>query len=387
MDPTSGPAGTTFQFSGSDFIPGDTTIAVTLNGAAFGTVGSDGTGAVSFKLNTSANTPAGTYTVRATDSAGHSAETSFTVTAVPAGSPTLTVAPASGPPGTVFTFVGQQLHAEYPCRRLARRPGAGPGEYRCHRHRHADLVDHRNTAPARYTLAVDQGARSASAQYEVAAGSGTPLTGQGLYVTLAWTDPPAQSAAGQKLVNDLDLTVDGPGGSVFGNGGAAADRKNNVEAVRIEKPAAGTYVITVTAASINGSFGAQPYALVATTKQNFGTGSSVDLGQPNAGTLSGVVYADLDRDGVRDTGEPGIAGATVVVRQVGGALSRQATTDAAGSYQFTEPARRRLHDHRRPARRLQDTTPAPMNRTIVTGANTAPDIGAAAMLHLPDVRR
>ena len=60
VDPTSGPAGTTFQFSGSDFIPNDTTIAVTLNGAAFGTVGSDSTGAVSFKLNTSANTPAGT---------------------------------------------------------------------------------------------------------------------------------------------------------------------------------------------------------------------------------------------------------------------------------------------------------------------------------------
>ncbi|MFN8464332.1 MAG: SdrD B-like domain-containing protein [Caldilineaceae bacterium] len=105
--------------------------------------------------------------------------------------------------------------------------------------------------------------------------------------------------------------------------------------MRIEKPTAGAYIVTVRAASVNGSFGAQPYALVATSKQNFGTGSSVDLGQPNAGALSGVVFADLDRDGVRDQGEPGLAGATAVVRQVSGALNRQATTDAAGAYQFT----------------------------------------------------
>ncbi len=342
VDPTSGPAGTTFEFSGSDFIPNDTTIAVTLNGAAFGTVGSDSAGAVSFKLNTSANTPAGTYTVQATDSAGRSAETSFSVTAVPAGSPKLTVTPASGPPGTTFTFVASNFTAGTPADVSLDGQALGQVNIDATGTVTLTLSTTGSTAPARYTLAVAQGARSASAQYEVTAGSGTPLTGQGLYVTLAWTDPPAQSAAGQKLVNDLDLTVDGPGGRVFGNGGTAADRKNNVEAVRIEKPAAGSLCRHGAGASVNGTFGTQPYALVATTRQNFGTGSSVDLGQPNAGTLSGVVFADLDRDGVRDTGEPGIAGATVVVRQVDGALNRQVTTDAAGSYQFTGPARRRL---------------------------------------------
>ncbi len=248
VNPTSGPAGTTFQFSGSDFIPGDTTIAVTLNGAAFGTVGSDSAGAVSFKLNTSANTPAGTYTVRATDSAGRSAETSFSVTAVPAGSPKLTVAPASGPPGTTFTFVATNFTPGTPAD--VSLDGQALGEVNIDATGTVTLTlsTTGSTAPARYTLAVVQGASSASAQYEVTAGSGTPLTGQGLYVTLAWTDPPAQSAAAQKLVNDLDLTVDGPGGRIFGNGGTAADRKNNVEAVRIEKPTAGNYVITVTAA-------------------------------------------------------------------------------------------------------------------------------------------
>ena len=387
VNPTSGPAGTTFQFSGSDFIPGDTTIAVTLDGAALSTVGSDSAGAVSFKLNTSANTPAGAYTVQATDSAGRNAATTFNVTAVPAGSPKLTVAPASGPPGTTFTFVATNFTPGTPAN--VSLDGQALGEVNIDAAGTVTLTlsTTGSTAPARYTLAVVQGANSASAQYEVTAGSGTPLTGQGLYVTLAWTDPPAQSAAAQKLVNDLDLTVDGPGGRIFGNGGTAADRKNNVEAVRIEKPTAGNYVITVTAARVNGTFGTQPYALVATTKQNFGTGSSVDLGQPNAGTLTGVVFADLDRDGVRATGEPGIAGASVVIRQVSGALSRQATTDAVGSYQFTElPAGAYTIAVALPAG-YRTSTPAPMNKTIATGANTAPDIGATFMLHLPDVRR
>ena len=387
VDPTSGPAGTAFQISGSDFIPGDTTIAVTVDGETFGAVGSDSTGAVSFKVNTSANTPPGLHTVRATDSAGRSAETSFSVTAVPTGSPNLTVAPASGVPGTTFTFVASSFTPNTPADVALDGQALGQVNIDAAGSVTLTLSTTGSTAPARYTLAVTQGARSASAQYEVTAGSGAPLTGAGLYVTLAWTDPPAQSAAGQKLVNDLDLTVEGPGGRVFGNGGAAADSKNNVEAVRIEKPTAGTYIVTVRAASVNGSFGAQPYALVATSKQNFGTGSSVDLGQPNAGTLSGVVFADLDRNGVRDSGEPGVAGATAVVRQVSGALNRQATTDAAGTYQFTGlPAGDYELTVVLPGA-LSPTTPAAMTRTIATGANTAPNIGAAVKLNLPDVRK
>ena len=80
----------------------------------------------------------------------------------------------------------------------------------------------------------------------------------------------------------------GRAGRVFANGGSAADRKNNVEAVRIEAPVAGTYVITVRALErVNATFASQPYALVATSKQNFGAGQdSVDLGQANAGTCA-----------------------------------------------------------------------------------------------------
>ena len=50
------------------------------------------------------------------------------------------------------------------------------------------------TAPAQYTLAA-QTPNQILARYEVTGGGGsTPLMGN-LYVTLAWTDPPAQPAA------------------------------------------------------------------------------------------------------------------------------------------------------------------------------------------------
>jgi hypothetical protein len=69
-----------------------------------------------------------------------------------------------------------------------------------------------------------------------------------------WTDPP-----GPSLVNDLDLRVDGPGGTTFlGNG--QPDHVNNVEVVSIPQPLSGTYTISIFYAG----FGRQGYALVMT---------------------------------------------------------------------------------------------------------------------------
>ncbi|MCB0147960.1 MAG: hypothetical protein KDE01_09945, partial [Caldilineaceae bacterium] len=70
VTPSSGPAGTTFSFSGSDFLPGDQAIVVTVNGESAGSVGSNAAGAIAFTLSTAANTAPGAYTVRATDRAG-----------------------------------------------------------------------------------------------------------------------------------------------------------------------------------------------------------------------------------------------------------------------------------------------------------------------------
>ncbi|MEN6460033.1 MAG: S8 family serine peptidase, partial [Syntrophomonas sp.] len=91
--------------------------------------------------------------------------------------------------------------------------------------------------------------------------SSTPLK-----VTLAWTDPPAKTAASQPLVNNLDLSVQTPGGKTYyGNdfsGQGKADNINNIEQVNIPNAGSGEYIIRVRAASINGTNPAQPFALV-----------------------------------------------------------------------------------------------------------------------------
>ncbi len=107
-----------------------------------------------------------------------------------------------------------------------------------------------------------------------------------LRVTLVWTDPPGNPAAGLKLVNDLDLVVTNLGtGEVFlGNdippGGSSnqawntalppnADMVNNVENVFLYPQFGGSYSVTVAARAVNvnavtarANDVAQDYALV-----------------------------------------------------------------------------------------------------------------------------
>jgi hypothetical protein len=102
--------------------------------------------------------------------------------------------------------------------------------------------------------------------------------GQALRVTLAWTDFPSTPAASVNLNNDLDLVVSGPSGTFLGNvfaasqstTGGTADRRNNVEQVTLNAPAAGTYTVTVRAFNVPSS--AQPFALVASG--GVGTGNA-----------------------------------------------------------------------------------------------------------------
>ncbi len=58
------------------------------------------------------------------------------------------------------------------------------------------------------------------------------------------------------------------------------------------------------------------------------------LVQP-ATTIGDDVFFDSDQDGVRDPGEPGIAGATVTLTQVATGTSATATTNADGKYLFS----------------------------------------------------
>jgi hypothetical protein len=81
-----------------------------------------------------------------------------------------------------------------------------------------------------------------------------------LKVTLAWSDAPGAVNANPALVNDLDLTVvNGAAtylGNVFSGGwsttGGAADRRNNLENVYVQAPAAGPVTITVSGFNVPG---------------------------------------------------------------------------------------------------------------------------------------
>lgn len=104
---------------------------------------------------------------------------------------------------------------------------------------------------------------SASYTFQVAS-SGAPLK-----VTLVWSDYPSTEAASANLVNDLDLTVTAPGGTVyrgnvFGGGwsqtGGSADRVNNVENVYVQSAGAGTWTVRVSGYNVPN--GPQPFALV-----------------------------------------------------------------------------------------------------------------------------
>jgi subtilisin family serine protease len=93
-----------------------------------------------------------------------------------------------------------------------------------------------------------------------------------LRVTLTWTDYPGSPLASKALVNDLDLEVVAPDGSLIrGNASAdlisscrstsGADRCNTSESVNITAATTGTYTLRVRGASV--AYGPQRFALVA----------------------------------------------------------------------------------------------------------------------------
>jgi subtilisin family serine protease len=94
--------------------------------------------------------------------------------------------------------------------------------------------------------------------------SGSPLK-----ATLAWSDYPSTASALRNLVNDLDLIVTAPDGTIYlGNvfaGGwsqpnGTADRINNLENVFVNAAAAGSWTISVRGYNVPN--GPQPFALV-----------------------------------------------------------------------------------------------------------------------------
>ena len=273
--PASGPVGTAFVINGANFAPNDSRIQVVVNGAALGTASSNASGAVQVTLRTSSNTPVGAYSVTFTDSTGRTATTQFTITEAAGDAAKLTVSPATGAPGTTFAFTGSGFTANQPVSFSLDGQSLGQVTAKTAGDLSVSLQTNSSIKPGAYTLKAVQGNHQASAQFTIT--GGTPPTepaptpsGNGIYITLVWTDPPSQVSAAKALVNNLDLQVIGPDGKpLYGNGGSVPDTLNNVETVRIERPTAGTYRILVKATSINGAYGQQPFALVGTTGQNY----------------------------------------------------------------------------------------------------------------------
>lgn len=84
-------------------------------------------------------------------------------------------------------------------------------------------------------------------------------------VTLAWQDAPAKPSASLMAVNDLDLTVTRPDGTLlYPNGLGESDRRNNIESLGFTADMAGIYTVRVRAYNIAVAApnGGQPYALV-----------------------------------------------------------------------------------------------------------------------------
>ncbi|PDV97705.1 S8 family serine peptidase [Candidatus Chloroploca asiatica] len=279
ITPSTGPAGTEFGLTGAGFTPNDGNITLAVNGQNLGTVGSNVSGELGVTLRTASNTPAGTYQVALTDSAGRTASAQFQVTAVSGDQPVMTVAPQTGAPGSGFVFQGrgfapsQAIQFDLDGEAIGELAAGPDGTFE------VALTTNPNIPPGTYTLRATQGQRQASAQFQITGsgggGGGTepPPSGNGLYVTLVWTDPPAQASAARTLVNNLDLVVIAPDQTQFlGNG--QADQINNVEGVRIENPAAGTYRIIVRATALNAVFGSQPFALIATTGQSYSSNTA-----------------------------------------------------------------------------------------------------------------
>jgi hypothetical protein len=88
-------------------------------------------------------------------------------------------------------------------------------------------------------------------------------------ISLVWSDAPSTETAAKNLVNDLDLIVTSPTGTVYrGNvfsggwtqTGGSADRTNNVENVYVQSAGTGTWTVEVR--GFNVPNGPQPYALV-----------------------------------------------------------------------------------------------------------------------------
>jgi hypothetical protein len=185
-------------------------------------------------------------------------------------------------------------------------------------------------------------ATNGSASYAV-----TP-TGGPLKFTAVWSDYQSTETASINLVNDLDVIVTAPDGTIYrGNvfsggwsaSGGSADRRNNVENVYIAAPAAGTWTVEVR--GFNVPSGPQPFALVVDN----GTIAAVSPAtvQVHVGSLVGTKalgkknWSATVTVTVHNSVNAAVPGATVTGTWTGAATgSTSCTTDTNGTCAMTK---------------------------------------------------
>mmetsp|Transcript_6327 Transcript_6327/g.10347 ORF Transcript_6327/g.10347 Transcript_6327/m.10347 type:complete len:885 (+) Transcript_6327:82-2736(+) len=86
-----------------------------------------------------------------------------------------------------------------------------------------------------------------------------------LKATIAWVDPANIVSASKQLLNDVDLRIVSPSGTItYGNGNSAGDSHNNAEMARIASPTPGIYTVSVSVGAL-GSGSSQAVSLVITS--------------------------------------------------------------------------------------------------------------------------
>ena len=130
---------------------------------------------------------------------------------------------------------------------------------------------------------------------------------QGLRITAVWTDVAATAGSAFASVNDLDLEVTSPGGTLFrGNvfsggfstSGGTKDDRNNVEQVHIDNPASGAWTVRIRAAAVNS--GTQGYSVIASGDIQLAPPDCNDNGVPDEDDIAGGVSSDCDGNSVPD---------------------------------------------------------------------------------------
>ncbi len=142
--------------------------------------------------------------------------------------------------------------------------------------------------------------------------------------------------------------------------------------------ATGTAVTTLTAAAVVGT---------ATITASTGPVSATTTVTFVGNTISGVLFLDLNRNGVKDVNEGGIANAQVIIMPQGGGTAKTTTTASNGTYTVADlPPGNYVVTITPPAGFALTTRNSFTVSLGISGVNT-PDTGAALAIFLPLVNR